>query len=244
MSDDIREGQNMSETHELKKLEEENNQAADVSRRKFAKLGLLGAPIIMTLTSRPVLGAYQCTVSGQMSGNLSNFDPNVSQCFSLSQGVWSSQSVLGDPVPVQTFQSTFSTGKKRKREGGTTTTYTYPNHYWPYPYTPETPFHSVFQSTAPYNYGDATLVDVMRSSESTKNGGLGIHDDQNVGFKAVGALLNAQFFGQQYFGYDADWVIKTWNTWSGSTLDLAEFFDALNHRWDGLSPHPSSGSPA
>lgn len=58
---------------------------ADLSRRKFTKAGLVAAPVIMTLTSRPVLGGGSYggggyggkgknTLSGCLSGNLSKPD--------------------------------------------------------------------------------------------------------------------------------------------------------------------------
>lgn len=216
MSDDIQKGRNVSDTHEVEPAEK--SKTAGLSRRKFAKAGLLGVPLIMTLNSRPVLGAYQCTVSGMMSGNLSNIDPNVDQCFSKSEGIWKSKSVLGDQAG----------------DGS------YPDHYWPAPFTPETRFHDYF-GTSIYDYGEASFLEVMNSSKPVNKGGLGISDDYNVGFKAIGSLLNAQFYGQTYFGYDADWVINTWDTWSGSIADLADFFSALNHRWDDDTPHPKHG---
>lgn len=216
MSNDIEEGRSVSDA------QQDGGQAkperAALSRRRFTKAGLLGAPLIMTLNSRPVLGAYQCTVSGMLSGNLSNIDPNVDQCFSQSEGVWRSASVVG----------------QQAADGS------YPDHYWPAPFTPLTRFHDYF-NTLTYSYGEATFIEVMNSSTPAKKGGLGISDDQNVGMKAIGSLLNAQYFGQTYFGYDADWVINTWNTWPGSLLDLSEFFAALNHRWMDQSPHPKNG---
>ncbi len=44
-----------------------------VSRRRFTRAGLSGSVILGSLASKPVLGAvpYHCTVSGQVSGNLS-----------------------------------------------------------------------------------------------------------------------------------------------------------------------------
>jgi hypothetical protein len=44
-----------------------------VSRRRFTRAGLSGTVVLGSLTSKPVLGAagYHCTVSGQVSGNLS-----------------------------------------------------------------------------------------------------------------------------------------------------------------------------
>jgi hypothetical protein len=222
MSDDMREGREMSDAHENKT--EEKRSAADLSRRRFAKAGLLGAPFILTLNSRPALGAYQCTVSGMMSGNLSNIDQTVDQCYSKSEGVWTGTKVLGCHYP--------------SHDG------TYPDHCWPSPYYPTLPFHSDLNPDSPfdrtvYDYGDATMIEVMYSSASINKGGLNISGDDNVGFKAAGALLNAQLFGETYFGYSADWVINTWNTWSGSRADLADFFSALNHRWDDSTPNPA-----
>jgi len=57
---------------------------ADAKRRRLAKFGL-GAPILMTIASRPVLAA-QC-MSNMMSGNLSN--PNRGNCSKgWSPGGW------------------------------------------------------------------------------------------------------------------------------------------------------------
>lgn len=58
--------------------------AVSAKRRRFAKLAF-GAPVLMTLASRPVF-AGQC-LSNMMSGNLS--DPNRGQCETgLSPGGW------------------------------------------------------------------------------------------------------------------------------------------------------------
>jgi hypothetical protein len=51
-----------------------------VSRRGFARAGLSSSVVLGSLVSKPVLGqvAYRCTVSGQMSGNVSApRDPNA-----------------------------------------------------------------------------------------------------------------------------------------------------------------------
>jgi hypothetical protein len=44
-----------------------------LSRRRFARAGLSGSVVLGSLASKPVLGAapYHCTVSGQVSGNIS-----------------------------------------------------------------------------------------------------------------------------------------------------------------------------
>ena len=46
---------------------------AAMSRRRFTRAGVTGSVVLGALASKPVLGAapYQCTVSGQVSGNLS-----------------------------------------------------------------------------------------------------------------------------------------------------------------------------
>lgn len=66
-------------------MPESAQQSVSSSRRKLAGFGL-GAPVIMSLASRPVMGA-QC-LSNMMSGNLSN--PDRGQCVEgNSPGGWS-----------------------------------------------------------------------------------------------------------------------------------------------------------
>ncbi len=68
MSDDIRKGQDVSDTHNKKNSEV--SQKTDLSRRKFAKAGLIAAPVVMTLASRPALAQKNfCTISGWGSVN-------------------------------------------------------------------------------------------------------------------------------------------------------------------------------
>jgi hypothetical protein len=65
---------------DAKQIEDEEASVVDrdhggvkVSRRRFARAGLSGSVVLGSLASKPVLGAvpYHCTVSGQVSGNLS-----------------------------------------------------------------------------------------------------------------------------------------------------------------------------
>ena len=62
----------------------------DSSRRRFARIGLSGSVVLGSLVSKPVLGAvpYHCTVSGQVSGNLSR--PGVAEACVLgsSPSTW------------------------------------------------------------------------------------------------------------------------------------------------------------
>ncbi len=209
MSDDIRESQNMSESEEKTNLVNEDKQAANVSRRKFAKLGLLTAPVIMTLNSRPVLGAYQCTVSGQMSGNLSNFDSTV-QCAGNSELVWMDASVLGPQGSDGTFLA----------------------HSWPAPFTPQSIFHNYFSRfNGIFDYGEtATFYQVMKRKQE-----LGITGDNKVGRKAIATLLNIHQYGE-YFGLTVGWAENTWTAWAGTRRELADFYKALNARFPNTPP--------
>jgi len=76
----------------------------NLSRRKLAKAGVGVVPVIMTLTSRPVLGAY-CSVSGMLSGNLSR-DTSQVHCEGFSPGYWGNLGAkLGYPAPY--FEGNF-----------------------------------------------------------------------------------------------------------------------------------------
>ena len=80
-------------------------QPTNETRRRLTKSALAGSIVISSLLSRPVLGApYQCTVSGQLSGNMSNH--TTEPCFNLGQSpeYWE-QSLPAD----QPFDSVFKT---------------------------------------------------------------------------------------------------------------------------------------
>ncbi|MDO9047756.1 MAG: hypothetical protein Q7U66_08480 [Methylobacter sp.] len=74
------------------------NQTIDKSRRSFAKAGIV-APVIMTLTSKTVLGEspYHCTVSGMHSGNQSSRIGGGDNCHTgFSPGAWKTPGNSGD----------------------------------------------------------------------------------------------------------------------------------------------------
>ncbi|MDH5691494.1 MAG: hypothetical protein OEZ47_00160 [Gammaproteobacteria bacterium] len=52
---------------------EQATEKVDLSKRRFAKSSLLAAPVVMTLANKPAW-ANKCTLSGQLSGNLSHQD--------------------------------------------------------------------------------------------------------------------------------------------------------------------------
>lgn len=91
----------------------------DEKRRRLAKGGLAAPIVLGTLLSRPVLGAapYNCTISGQMSGNVSSHGKPVS-CTSLgvSPGYWKNHEawprpyIYGAPAAGQCPVDSSSTG--------------------------------------------------------------------------------------------------------------------------------------
>lgn len=64
----------------------EQGQGVDQSRRRFAKAGLIATPVIMSLTSRPVLG-NQCSLSGMLSTTYSGPDSPL-PCAGRTPGFW------------------------------------------------------------------------------------------------------------------------------------------------------------
>jgi hypothetical protein len=90
-------------------------------RRRLAKGGLAAPIVIGTLLSRPVLGAapHNCTISGQMSGNVSTHGTPV-DCNTLgrSPGYWKENG-----VPAQTgivFNTVFADAYSFKQKNPTT----------------------------------------------------------------------------------------------------------------------------
>ncbi len=72
-------------------------QSVDKSRRSFTKIGAI-TPVIMTLASKSALGQtpYQCTVSGQMSGNHSSHNWTTQCNVGFSPGAWKTPGESGD----------------------------------------------------------------------------------------------------------------------------------------------------
>ncbi|MDP2432187.1 MAG: hypothetical protein Q8O33_09160 [Pseudomonadota bacterium] len=61
----------------------------DALRRRLTKGGLAAPVILATLASKPVLGAaWSCTISGQVSGNLSGHESEVCSNLGRSPATW------------------------------------------------------------------------------------------------------------------------------------------------------------
>ena len=84
--------QNKSEVHQepiSKDITGMNSRGKD--RRRFIKRAIVAAPFILTVTSRPVWAA-NCTMSGQLSGNLSDAgEPCCGQ--GCSPGYWKNHEI-------------------------------------------------------------------------------------------------------------------------------------------------------
>jgi len=80
----------MKDSSQTENLDNKNkNTSIDQSRRKFTKAGA-ATPIIMTLASQPVWGIGPCSISGFMSGNLSE-PQRIYDCtggFGCTPGFW------------------------------------------------------------------------------------------------------------------------------------------------------------
>lgn len=120
----------------------------NTSRRKLTAAALAGPVVLGTLASKQVLAsngiAYHCTVSGQIS-NTSSPRPgeNTSCVLGVSPGCWKNKKT------------------SCYHPGGTKDSHC--SHRYPAPYTPETPFSTVFGSN-PCGTGTATTLWEMLGS--------------------------------------------------------------------------------
>ncbi len=179
------------------------------SRRRFLKGAGIAAPaVIMTVSSRPVL-ANHCTVSGTLSGNLSNPDDDH-YCAGYTPGYWMNHTDW--PVP-------YSPGTCSDRRGGHCRAY-----------ENGTPFHAAYTNGAGQAgsfagdlYGAASMMEVLAMN--------GVDDRYQLGAHAVAALLNAAYFGPETFGYTVDQIIEMWALrYNVDPEGLKEDFQLLNER--------------
>jgi hypothetical protein len=151
----------------------QNTENVDHTRRKIASAGLGGSAVLITLASRPVLGATCLTPSAAGSGNHSQHNPIA--CAPLTISDWISAA-------------------PKKLQGNTEVVD--PDTIWTgTDYTPGTLFHPLFTATIGFEYmgGDGlngqsrTLYDVL-----TQGNGLNQSTDpSDVGKYFVMGLLNA-----------------------------------------------------
>lgn len=180
---------------------------ARASRRRFIiRSAVVGSsPILMSLASRPVL-ASQCSISGMLSGNLSG--PQVT-CHGLTPGYWGQH-------PNDWGQLGYSPGGCVQ---GWVGMHCKNNDYA----SDGTKFHDRGLGFAGNLYGDYTMMQVIQLT--------GTGDQYQLGAHAVAALLNAEYFGVEVFGYTPNdirdmWAARYMTDPEGLKLD----FQALNER--------------
>ena len=233
MSDDIRKGQDSSEIREENATPQVGE--ANLSRRKFTKAGLVAAPVIMTLASRPALGGtswsggwtgssdkggYKCTISGLMSLNASNID-SYGSCHGNTPGYWKNHASW----PNSCYAGTYGDKKKWYSNDGTK-------------------FHPKFNGTK-FNYDDDdgnnqyySMMQILWNFEDKDilpNDPL--KDDYELGAHTVAAYLNAKaseegshgFGGDVSYGLTPQQVIDLYNqNYIGNPEQLKELFQMYN----------------
>lgn len=144
-------------------INQDDNQVSEARRRVLK--GAAAVPVLMTVVSRPVLGA-QCTPSAWVSGNLSD-NGKDRICGGRSPGYW--QTNRQDRwAPTGCYPGTPLPSKKNAN--GTTNAYQ----------ADGTKFHSVFSGS---QYGNKSLMQVLWLD--------GTEDRYQLGQHIVAALLNA-----------------------------------------------------
>ncbi len=89
--------------------DEPKKHGMDASRRRLAKAAL-AAPVLMSIPGRQVFAAGNCTLSGDLSGNVSAHSTSCTMVYGRSPGYWKTHTGLLDPAAV-TFQSIFGSSK-------------------------------------------------------------------------------------------------------------------------------------
>ena len=172
----------------------------DNSKRRLLKGAIGTTPVILAVTSKPVLAGW-CTVSGFLSGNLSQ-NHGQERCGGLSPGYWKNHIDNCDEGRVQhdgnpltkdrepTFYGLFG-GVWRENDGGT---------YW-----------TTLQNKTP------TLREVLYFH--------GYEDQYEFGAHAIAAYMNAKYI--QGYGMDVQYVLNL----VGNVLVNGGFYeDPMTHK--------------
>lgn len=189
----------MSHSPDLKSPEQ-GKPAVNAGRRRFARAGAAAPVVLGTLASQPVLATgggtkppYHCTISGQMSGNLSRA-PDSTNCKTLgrSPGYWknhawpsgvkgslpSSGCTMASGTSLGTlFSAKFMHAFSRKSVSGTCVMY-------------DLRQPASFNATAS---SSASMLEVLNYG-----GGLNEKSLKALGRAAVASWLNAHQFGLAY----------------------------------------------
>jgi len=176
----------------------------DEQRRRLTKGGLVAPVVIGTLLSRPVLGAApnNCTISGQLSGNISAPGSDQSCILGDAPSTWAATDNWPLPYePGSRFNvstrsyGAFANAYKRKTEQGGTTR---------------------LVNISASGSQPATLLDVLTLPASSTSP----RPDPELGKAAVASLLNAVKYAPNY-PLTPSQVIEMFNaTYSGGNYNL------------------------
>lgn len=188
-------------------------------RRALARAVLVGTPVILTLASRPSLAAInnQCTVSGQLSGNMSaagGGGPCENPDYKgLTPGYWGQH-------PLD-WKNCFYGGLELK-PGSCANGVMVGIHCDQNAYNNDgTKFHPTFFGAM---FGTQTMMQVVQAQ--------GNSDTYQLGAHTVAALLNACYFGKSGYGYSPAEVIALFQSYaySANAVELKLAFEYLNSK--------------
>ncbi|MDO8893183.1 MAG: hypothetical protein Q8K43_02385 [Sulfurimicrobium sp.] len=158
-------------------LADQTNKPVDASRRGFTKSGLAVSGVLLTLTSRPVLGDFLCkSPSGFLSGNVSA-SGTPTMCDGRTPGYWGTN-VL---PPKDLMASNYHQWPDPYTTGALLTTCTKTQN--PDCWAGGTKFHGGALGFGGSEFGDKSMLQVILL------GGNG--DSEQLGAHCVAALLNA-----------------------------------------------------
>lgn len=206
-----------------KNYKKSTDNTVDLSRRRLAKAGLIAAPILSTLHGKPAMATYaknNCTVSGNLSGNMSDNANNDDPCDNYLGGKtpgywgqhpnkWANCGLMNQYEP-----GTCMDGGKNKGGGGSGCQ-NYDGD--------GTKFHDYFGGARQYD-GDGNSYSMMQVIHETGN-----IDTYQLDAHTVAALLNAECYGAAIYGYSPDDVINMYNMYHDThPIELKQAFQYLN----------------
>lgn len=176
------------------------NEQPNALRRKLTKGGLGSVVVLATLASKPVLGAtpWNCTISGQVSGNMSGHEGEVCSTLGYTPMHWRYVSTW--PNHSMFFTTTTVGSRGAKLFASCPDAVAYAAHKFADAYT---------SSVRPGL--DATIWEVINANIMPK----GAHATVDLGVEAVTALLNAM---DPVIGYDK-YPVSPW--------DVIEIFNQI-----------------
>jgi len=193
---------------EKEAMPEGNPGKSDSIRRRMLKGAVVSVPLIMTVTSRPVL-ANHCSVSGTLSGNLST--PHDHICVGLTPGYWGQH-------PYE-WPSPYYAGDCLDGGHDLVGKHCRSNEYQ----QNGTLFHDHTFGFIGTLFGDMTMMEVIQQQ--------GYEDKYQLGAHAVAALLNATQFGEESFGYTPQQIRDMWaSRYLSDPEGLKYDFQLLNER--------------